>query len=257
MQDTLDLLRHLGCSDAEARVFVATVALPHGASVIEISRSLNLPRTTIYDHINALIGTGLMKKGRGDEGALFYAESPEHIEQLFDERVRRLLVSKKLVRTALHRPDTAPSAYRPKLFFYDQKNATELILRDILRSREKQMYWFWPMSDMVKTIPTDVFSDFHHERAKRGIRLNVLWPKNKVVDPGKYPELMIANTQSLRETRILPGTVNTLLGYGIYGNKVGFISTKNEAYGFILDSKELAQTLKSQFDYWWKLSRPL
>jgi hypothetical protein len=47
------------------------------------------------------------------------------------------------------------------------------------------------------------------------------------------------------------------LGYWIYANKVAFISSARESYGFLIQSEELAQTLKVQFELLWRESAPL
>jgi hypothetical protein len=45
------------------------------------------------------------------------------------------------------------------------------------------------------------------------------------------------------------------VGYEIYGNKVAFISSGSENYAFVIESKELVQTLRNQFDFFWKISK--
>ena len=106
---------------------------------------------------------------------------------------------------------------------------------------------------MLKYIPSDVYENFHQERIHRNMKFNVLWPENQKVNLSEV-KILGSKNKSLREIRILSGKLDSLLGYGIYGNKVAFISSKKENYGFIIDSKELSRTLKLQFDYWWKLS---
>jgi hypothetical protein len=46
------------------------------------------------------------------------------------------------------------------------------------------------------------------------------------------------------------------MGYWIYGNKVLFISSRKESFAFIVESLELTQLLRSQFDFFWKNSKP-
>ena len=62
--------------------------------------------------------------------------------------------------------------------------------------------------------------------------------------------------ESLRTIRIAPNDIDTTLGYAVYGNKVAFISSKRENYGFVIDSKELADMHRSQFEHLWKESKP-
>jgi hypothetical protein len=39
----------------------------------------------------------------------------------------------------------------------------------------------------------------------------------------------------------------------IYDNRVAMISTQKENFGFILESKEFSSTLRSWFEFMWKL----
>ena len=47
------------------------------------------------------------------------------------------------------------------------------------------------------------------------------------------------------------------MGYWIYENKVAFISSKKDSFGFILEGKEFAEMLSSQFEILWKLSKEM
>ena len=95
-------------------------------------------------------------------------------------------------------------------------------------------------------------------KQKKNIILYVLCPENKKITEKEYKSVGIEDVQGeLRETRILPGRIDVHLGYGVYGDKVAFISSKKENFSFILESKDLAKTLKNQFDYFWKLSKKL
>lgn len=47
------------------------------------------------------------------------------------------------------------------------------------------------------------------------------------------------------------------MGYWIYGNKVAFISSRKESFGFIIESAELATMLRTQFEVLWKASKPI
>ena len=60
-----------------------------------------------------------------------------------------------------------------------------------------------------------------------------------------------------REIRIAPKEAQFSLGYWIYGNKVAFLSSRQENYGFIIQSGELVETLLAQFELLWKISKPL
>ncbi|HAT73927.1 MAG: Transcriptional regulator, TrmB [Candidatus Moranbacteria bacterium GW2011_GWF2_36_839] len=253
--DIIKLLEKINCTDFEARTFLALLEESKGVSVLSLSKKLNLPRPTIYGHIESLIEKGLAKKGVGETGAVFYAEDRENILSIYSEKIEEMKKARESFSEALNNKKFE-ATYQPKFIHYSTKDAAKSILRDVLRSRENQTYWFWPIREMVKIIPELVLQNFNEERVRRNIWINVLWPSKRKIDTKKYPLLGPWDEEkSLRRIKILPENIDQTLGYAIYGDKVAFISSDRENYGMIIDSRELAQTLKAQFDYFWKISK--
>lgn len=247
------VLKQLGISEMEADTLTSLLSEPKGMSVLKLSRKHNLPRTTIYGHIEALSKKGLVKKGVTENGSTFYAEDAENIALIFNDKKRNIEEAKKEFEKISASRFTNES-YNPKFTVYDRPGAAEAIFSDILRSRPERTSWFWPVGEMVKTVPEEAFVSFQTERARRKIQLDVLWPQRSSVDLKKHPYLT-PEKESRRTIKILPDEIDYMMGYGIYGNKVGFISSKRENYGFIIDSRELSETFQSQFDYFWKISK--
>ncbi len=252
--DISQALKFIDCNESEINTFLALLERKSGTTVVQLSRSLNLPRPTIYGHLNSLVKKGIVRKSLGEMGARFSAESLEHITQVFEERSQHIKQAKESLKTSLETPDIPE--YQPKFVVFDTLRAAESVFRDVVRTGEKETYWFWPVKEMIKRVPPEVFLTFTEERVKRNIWLNVLWPEKKSVDLEKYKFLGSADPKkSLRRVRILPGKLDYTMGYGIYGNKVAFISSQREHYGYVIDSKELSDTMRSQFDYFWKISK--
>lgn len=257
MDTSITLLAKLGCGTAEAETFLTLFAHPEGLSVVELQKKRGLPRPTLYGHLAELMGRNLVKRGISGRGARFWAENAAGVASAFAEKADEL----ELARVAIARtlPAVSESSRRnPKLFTFDGTRAAEAALRDIVRSREKQVYSYWPVKDMLKTIPPKAFEQFHRDRIARGMYLRTLWPHGQKVDPKKYPQLVgNIGAKSLREIRVLPSGVPVLVGYLIYGNRVAFIGTKRDPFSFVVESPDITATLKSQFDYWWSVSTPV
>lgn len=257
IMDIIKILEKIDCTDFEARTFLALLEEPRGASVLGLSKKLNLPRPTIYGHIESLIEKGLVQKGVGEYGAVFYAEKEENILSIYSEKIEEMKKARESFSKAL-KDKKFEATYQPKFIHYSTREAAKSILRDILRSRKESTYWFWPLAEMLKIIPEEVLENFNKKRLERNIKVNILWPPKRKIDVREYPLLGPWNEKkSLRRVRLLPENIDQTLGYVIYGNKVAFISSHRENYGMIIDSQELTQTLKAQFDYFWKISKPL
>jgi sugar-specific transcriptional regulator TrmB len=250
-----DAFVHIGLRAEEVRTLQALIRAGTGVTVLQLSRTLGVPRPTLYVHINGLIEKGMVRKELGEHGPRYRALTKKALLARFDDQSRKLAFAKEQADVLLDElPPVLP--HHARFVVHDGPNAAELIFNDILRERPTMCRFFWPLKDMLQTIPPEVFAAFNEERVHRNIAFEVLWPSNKTVNIEKYPHLGSPDPkQSLRKRRVLPGAVDCYLGYGIYNTKVAFISSSRENYGFIIDSRELALTLESNFKYLWKLSR--
>ena len=88
------------------------------------------------------------------------------------------------------------------------------------------------------------------------IYTTAIWPENQKVDIKKHPYLGVGE-EFLREIRIAPKKINFSMGYWIYENKVAFISSKKECFGFIIESKEFTEMMSSQHEAIWKISKTI
>lgn len=251
----ITMITQLGLNKAESETFSTLLQYPDGITVLELSRELNLPRPTVYSHLEALSKVGIVKKGIKENTSLFYPESKEIIQQIFEDKILLLKKSKDLFLSSFDEIKTV-SKFKPKFFVYEGQTAYEQVWRDILRTK-KETFWIWPIRSMLeKNISSEKLKEFHRERILRGIWMNVLWPEKDKMNIKKSPFLMSADEKtSLRRVKILPKGFDQEVGYGIYGNKVAFISSGSENYAFVIESRELSQTLKKQFDFFWNISK--
>lgn len=225
--------------------------VPEGLSALQLSRLLNLPRSSIYDYVDRLIEAGVVRKTTSQRGVKFLMADIETIQSVLEEQKKHI---ESTIETLPHLVQTEEhGSYIPRFSFYDEKNTAELILRDVLRSREERIYGFWSVSDMSTVVSPELYSFFHEERTHRGIFLSSLWPHSQKQMPKEYT----LPDSKMIEVREVPKTVQSYAGYVIYGNKVGFISSEKEGFGFIIDSPELSKTMKTQFLYLWENAKPV
>jgi hypothetical protein len=109
---------------------------------------------------------------------------------------------------------------------------------------------------MVDILGESFFKELNKERIKRKLYTRAIWPQSQKLDIKKHPYLGFGK-DFLREIRIAPNNISFSMGYWIYGNKIAFISSKREAFGFIIESKELVEMLSTQFELMWQLSKPV
>lgn len=252
--NTEDILSILHCSEGERAIFLALLGSSKGMSVVALHKKLSVPRPTLYGYMEGLVQKGLVRKGLHNEGAVFYAEDASHISSVFDEKILDLEKAKRSVKNVFSEY-AREGAFTPRFTVYEGNDTYVKIFRDMLISGERELHWIWPLSEMVKRISEKDFFDFHTERVRREIWLNVLWPRSKKIPLEQHPLLFpLQEHNSLRRIRILPAGLDQTLAYGVYGSKVAFLSSERENYAFIIESKELSDAYKSHFHFLWKLS---
>ena len=89
-------------------------------------------------------------------------------------------------------------------------------------------------------IPGKIYMDDYVERrVEKGIKLRVIRSEMKDVE-----EAWPASTKEKRELHYAPKDMIFPMTMYLYDNKVGIISTKNENFGMIIESKDFYETQK-------------
>lgn len=111
----------------------------------------------------------------------------------------------------------------------------------------------WPMSEMMKVLGPEYLEELNEKRIKRNIFLRAIWPEDKKLDTKKYPYLK-GDEDHLRELRFAPKGMTWDMGYWMYEDKVAFLSSEKEGFGFVVQSKDFSHLMKIQFEEMWKIS---
>ena len=119
---------------------------------------------------------------------------------------------------------------------FEGKEEMKNIPRDLLLYRNIRGKSYWPIKDMFKSLGEGFFEEFNKERVRRGIYIDAIWPENQVIDMDDYP-FMGTGGKFMREIRVAPKDINFSMGYWIYENKVSFVSSQKDNFGFIIAVK--------------------
>ena len=115
---------------------------------------------------------------------------------------------------------------------------------------------FWPQKKMVEILTPEFFRYHNKERIKNNLSVKAIWPQAQIVNIKDHPYFGIGE-KFKRQIKIAPEEINFTMGYSIYGNKAVFVSSQQESFGFIIESSEFTEVLKTQFEVIWKLSTTL
>lgn len=220
-----------------------------------LAQRINISRTSVYDHLDSLIEKGIVSESQKSGIKIFLAQPPSKIQLLLNEKKQQL-------NQATHELEKLNDLYqqqkfaKPRLQIFEGRRELQQMMKDMLLYRDITLFAFWPIKNVIKILTPKFLKEFNSKRIKRNINIKVIWPKKHQELINKYPHLK-QGEKNKRNIKIAPTDVSFELGYAIYQNTVRFISSSKENYGFLVESPELVNTMKNQFDIIWKISKKI
>jgi len=239
----------------EKEVFlVALEAGPSGATTL--AQKAEVKRTAIYDILKNLIKNGLMIESQKNNIKIFAVQKPEIIELLIEEKQKNILTAKNVITELKDIYYHKHSTTKPRLQLFEGREELQHMMKDMLLYRDITAYVLWPVEKIIKLLGSDFYQEFHKRRTERNIKIKVIWPQPQASAKTKY-DFLKNDLELKREIRIAPKNIDFSLGYTIYANTVRFISSQKENYGFLIESPEMAEMMKQQFEVIWQVSKKL
>lgn len=233
-----------GLSPKQATVYEA--CLSSGAATIpELAREAELKRTTVYGIVDELVSLGLLRANYKGKRKRFEAQDPARIGEILDERKKRLDgVLPELSDLFISRTS------RPKITYFEGRDALRKVYDDVLECTSKQVKMIARVRQHNEAVGDAFVKEFIRKRIERGIVAQVLHPK---AGDMYTSERGTESAKLKRHVRYLPPNVFHAAMIMIYDRKVAMVSTKEENFGFIVESKEFSNTLSAYFDFMWGL----
>lgn len=223
-----------------------------------LAKSLGVPRSSLYGFLKRLAEDNLIVESQKGGVKIFAAEPPEKINLLFGQKMEALQKAQndyvKILPELKNRQGEKYQA--PKFQVFEGAEELRNALKDILLYHDIETQAFWPQKKMVEVLGGEIFRYHNKQRIKNHVSVRAIWPQNQKVEIKKHPYFG-SGEKFLREIRIAPPGIDFHMGYWIYGNKIVFISSALESFGFIIQSQEMVQMLKTQFEILWQISKPL
>lgn len=223
-----------------------------------LAKRLDIPRTTLYGLLNDLAQGGLILQSEKENVKLWQAVDPENIKNILNDKINSLENTRKNFDTVLEKLKSSQKTdfISPKFNYFEGAEEMKTMLKNVLLYDNLKTELCWPVKDMSKVLGEEFLYEFNKKRIRNNVYIRVIWPMDKVGDITK--DVFLAPGKEVkREVRIAPDGVDFSMGYWAYGNKVIFMSSKKENFGFIVESNELRQLLKTQFEILWNISKPL
>jgi len=242
-----DRLQHFGLSDKEAKVYIAALEL--GPSPVQtIAKKAGVNRATTYVQIATLNGRGLMTSFDKGKKRFFSAESPERLMALYEDEMHHLREKEEVLKEVL--PELKrmrPDGNVPTVRLFEGHDGLEAVRQELLKSESKSFVGMLGADYYRKSVPT-ASARRQFERVKNlGIKGRSI---HSVSDPGAY---VPADRPPHLDRRAIAGDKYDVPGeMTVFDDKIVLLSYKGDPVAVMIESKELAQVIRSLFNLAWE-----
>lgn len=245
----------LGLHDEETKALM--FLLENGEQTAgTLAKKTGISRPSLYGFLKNMRTIGLVIESQKNGVKTFSASSEEKILSIVNNRIHELENGKTDIKKVFSLLQKGGVARSPKFQIFEGKKGIQEAMRDMLLYQHMETKAYWPIKAMVKVLGEEFFSEFNRQRIRRNIYTRAIWPESERLDIKTHPFLGVGE-KFLREIRVAPKEIDFEMGYWIYENKVVFLSSVKESFGFIVESMELVEMLSSQFEMIWKTSKTI
>jgi len=239
----LAIVEELGLSEKEARVYLAALELGTG-SVADIANRAGIKRTSVYNFIDRLIGMGVIIQNT-DEPKTYQAVEPKHLAVIQEERLSA--IKARLPELAAL---TNLSSKKPRIQYFEGTTQMQQIEREILNC-DKELLAIWNRKKVVEQLGgKEYMEDLDRQRRDKNIHIRLVAVQNEDI------EFKGGGADKTRDIRFAPAGMNFPMAISIYDTgRVGLITSQKEKFGILIESQELAQTMRQLFEAFWKVSK--
>ncbi len=241
-----EALEQLGLSDKETKTYLAALNLG-SASAQEIAKKAGLKRPTAYFAIERLSKLGLISSFEKGKKRYFSAESPERLLYLITGQRRKVASLEEDFRRVLPELNNIfkMSGEQPRVRFFEGREGIISIQQDILKSKFLSIEEFVPLDEAYKIFPPA--SKDHRRRIQK--RFSKI--PRKVIYSSRKGKILPAKEGKLERRFISPSRSLFSGELVIYGTKTAIVTYKGKLIGIIIESREIADTLRTIFNLAW------
>lgn len=239
----LDILRKVGLSDGEIKVYSALLELGK-APINKVHEKTGIERRNIYDILNKLIEKGLVTYITENNKRSFQTTHPNKIIGYLEDKKYDLDKTKKDIEKEL--PEILNKFKSKKTEMnaeiYRGREGVKAVFEDMLNS--KANYFIGSGRYVMRLMP-----HFWLSYNKRRKALKVKWYN---IFRAELRKEVKQDPFVLEETKFLPkefsANPNVIF---IYGNKVANVLWTKDFFAFVIESKDIAENYKKYHNYLW------
>lgn len=240
-------LKSVGLSDKQAKVYVAALFLGPSA-VQKIAEQAEINRATTYVILDELTKMGLVSESTEAKKTVFVAEPPEAIDRYLDHQAKQIGEKKSELQDLLpslkEMSRSADTHSAPVVRFYSDIEASCSVTDNFYR-KAKPNTMVYSLTNM--DVATSMYPNILHASTQKRLSKNI---SNKLLYSYSNSEIK-SDRKNLLETKKvkldLPSNI-TIYDSGI----VMETATGKKPNGVVIESQELADTLRQLFELAWR-----
>lgn len=254
-QSVFDFFRKLGCSEAEIKIYL--ILLERGdLTTLEISRQLNLPRTTIYRKLEEMKEKGLVEEVIEEYKTKARSVSLETLEKLLKEKERAMdelkdlfpQIKKSVLEINDHGQDLT------KVLYFRGKEAVSRMTWGALKTKGIfRGYTFRQFAELVGFRNALVYKEEWNRSGNKG---REIFSDTYMKHLREKPNLDTGKWLNW-ESRYLPSSkLNITHQYDIYNDVIAIYNWyEGEVFGVLIRNKKVADMQKQIFDLLWEKAK--
>jgi len=237
-------LIEFGLTEKEAHVYTTLLELEI-ATVNQIARSTGINRSSTYVIIESLKRQGLVSMSDDKKVQQFIATTPDVFLRLIEESS----LQQEKLREKIHKVVPELKAlYRgtkekPRVRVYEGKQGLINAFEDTLLTKEKKIRVSSSVGNLFKVL-SEYLPKYVQTRRKMGIKMYGIHPKDKIaIKLGKLSPINFDTATLIPKNKYrFPAEL------AIYDDKIAYMSSQEKGLAIVIESKEMADVMKSVFD---------
>lgn len=225
--------------------------LIHGATSARLlAQRVSIPRSSVYDHLAPLIAQGLVTEKERSGKTLFEVHDVNDLGRLVSEREDTLTLLRARFDHVKGNLPFMKGSGEATIKFFEGSVGLEKLLSEMLWDAGACIQTVWPYHEMLASVGEEALATFNAKRVRQKISLETIW-----VGASQIKKHIWYGADDLVTRKIAPKSCAVEMGYSIYGDKVAFVSSHKEQYGFIVHSADFAKLMRMQFQLLWNVSK--
>lgn len=239
------LLKSLGFTESESAIYLLSLEMGP-ASVQNLARKARVSRVTTYAVIESLSSHGLMSSMQKGKKKLYAAESPERLLAFVGGRVKTMESTFKEVEQLLPELKLIQRGERPLVKFFEGKEGVQAFVTDVMQVKPATFDEFGDHDTIRSVVPKEELYPLFEWMDKNKVMTRFMYSGTKLQRSARSPEIATAKY-------IEPGMVPFSFSGDVfvYGSRVALATFKSKMVVVIIDSMELADTMRALYEFAW------